>query len=122
MNIAEVRKAMIEAVAEVDFNEFMGLRGKYDITWEVVMRNLVANPYAAECYEHWTNKAKRRLDAAFSAAQANSYKLVSATPTDDMDNAARDWSYTKYGRPVGYDGSRGCWDSQHKVAPSFRDK
>jgi hypothetical protein len=30
-------------------------------------------------------------------------------PTEEMLNAARDWSYKKYGKPVGNDGAIGCW-------------
>ena len=31
-------------------------------------------------------------------------------PTEAMLNAARDWSQTKYGKPIGNDDARSCWN------------
>lgn len=33
-------------------------------------------------------------------------------PDEAMRNAARDWSNEKYGKPVGRDGTDGCWTAQ----------
>ena len=32
-------------------------------------------------------------------------------PTEDMLNAARDWSVIKYGRGIGNDAAKGCWQA-----------
>lgn len=32
-------------------------------------------------------------------------------PTEAMLNAARDWSYQKYGKPIGNDAAIGCWQA-----------
>jgi hypothetical protein len=34
---------------------------------------------------------------------------VPVLPTDAMLDAARDWSYKKYGKPIGNDAAIGCW-------------
>jgi hypothetical protein len=34
---------------------------------------------------------------------------VPDNPTEEMLNAARDWSYKKYGKPIGNDAAIGCW-------------
>lgn len=33
-------------------------------------------------------------------------------PDEVMREAARDWSYEKYGKPVGYEGTDGCFQAQ----------
>lgn len=33
------------------------------------------------------------------------------SPTDAMLIAARDWSYKKYGKPIGNDAAIGCWQA-----------
>lgn len=38
-------------------------------------------------------------------------------PTEDMMNAARDWSYKKYGTPIGSDAAIGCWQAMFDAAP-----
>lgn len=35
------------------------------------------------------------------------------TPTEAMRIAARDWSYKKYGKPIGNDAADGCWTSMY---------
>jgi hypothetical protein len=37
-------------------------------------------------------------------------------PTEAMENAARDWSAAKYGKPIGKDASNGCWQCQINAA------
>jgi hypothetical protein len=34
---------------------------------------------------------------------------VPRDPTEAMLNAAYDWSYKKYGKPIGSDAASGCW-------------
>lgn len=38
-------------------------------------------------------------------------------PTEAMLNAARDWSYQKYGKPIGNDAATGCWQAMIGAAP-----
>lgn len=35
------------------------------------------------------------------------------TPTEAMRIAARDWSYQKYGKPIGNDAADGCWTAMY---------
>jgi len=37
------------------------------------------------------------------------YVLVPVEPTEAMLNAARDWSYEKYGKPIGNEAAIGCY-------------
>jgi hypothetical protein len=37
-------------------------------------------------------------------------------PTDAMLTAARDWSYAKYGQPIGNDAATGCWQAMFDAA------
>ena len=41
---------------------------------------------------------------------------VPVEPTDAMLRAARDWSYTQYGKPIGNDAARGCWKAMIDAA------
>lgn len=41
---------------------------------------------------------------------------VSRDPTEAMLVAARDWSYVKYGAPVGDDAATGCWRAMFDAA------
>lgn len=54
-----------------------------------------------------------QLSAGYLAA-------LSATPprepTEAMLIAARDWSYDKYGKPIGNDAARGCWQAMFDAA------
>lgn len=45
------------------------------------------------------------------------YKLAPIEPTDDMLNAARDWSDKKYGKPIGNDAAVGCFQAMLEAAP-----
>ena len=38
------------------------------------------------------------------------------TPTEGMLNAARDWSYAKYGKPIGNDAAIGCLAAMIRAA------
>lgn len=38
-------------------------------------------------------------------------------PTEAMLIAARDWSYKKYGKPIGDDAAIGCWKAMFEAAP-----
>lgn len=39
-------------------------------------------------------------------------------PTEAMLTAARDWSAAKYGKPIGNDAAKGCWQAMHSAAPA----
>lgn len=45
------------------------------------------------------------------------WKLVPIEPTLEMDNAARDWSVSKYGRGIGNDAAHGCYSAMLEAAP-----
>ena len=45
------------------------------------------------------------------------WKLVPVEPTPEMDNAARDWSVSKYGRGIGNDAAHGCYSAMLAAAP-----
>jgi hypothetical protein len=41
----------------------------------------------------------------------DTHRIVPVEPTDKMLDAARDWSYKKYGKPIGNDAATGCWEA-----------
>ncbi|EXE11920.1 hypothetical protein J559_3179 [Acinetobacter sp. 983759] len=47
--------------------------------------------------------------------------LVPREPTEKMLNAARDWSTAKYGKPVGNDGSKGCYQAMIEAQEPTND-
>lgn len=58
--------------------------------------------------------------SAHLAAQpvaAEGFVVVPVEPTEEMLNAARDWSAAKFGKPVGNDGAKGCWHSMLTARP-----
>lgn len=67
---------------------------------------------AAEEYAHFMEAALRAYLDAMDAV------IVLKTATDGMHNAARDWSDTKYGKPIGIEASKGCWDAMIAAAPN----
>ena len=44
------------------------------------------------------------------------YVLVPVEPTEAMLLSARDWSATKYGKPIGDDAAKGCWGAMVAAA------
>jgi hypothetical protein len=46
------------------------------------------------------------------------FVLVPLEPTEAMHNAARDWSYAKYGKPIGLDASEGCYRAMIEARPA----
>lgn len=44
------------------------------------------------------------------------YVLVPVEPTEAMLLSARDWSATKYGKPIGNDAAKGCWGAMVAAA------
>jgi hypothetical protein len=45
------------------------------------------------------------------------YKMVPVEPTEEMHIAARDWSYAKYGKPIGKEASEACYKVMLDAAP-----
>lgn len=59
-------------------------------------------------YEHEASFSAAK--AAFLASLAASgYAIVPREATEDMHNAARDWSLNRYSMAIGRDASEGCW-------------
>lgn len=62
------------------------------------------------------------LDAAAAHARPDGapegYCLVPIAPTDEMHDAARDWSQKEYGKPIGIEASSGCWGAMLSAAPA----
>lgn len=42
---------------------------------------------------------------------SDNLEMVPAYPTEEMLVAARDWSTSMYGKPIGNDAARGCWQA-----------
>lgn len=58
------------------------------------------------------------LRAAPAAPVADGWVLVPREPTEAMNDAARDWSAEKYGKPIGKDASEGCYRAMLAAAPA----
>ena len=63
------------------------------------------------------------FSAGYSAAGAapvpvhEGWQPVPIEPTDAMLVSARDWSYAKYGKPIGNAAAVGCWEAMLAAAP-----
>lgn len=55
-------------------------------------------------------------DAGARAAVAAVYEALKE-PTTAQHHAARDWSAKKYGKPIGFDASKGCWPAMLAASP-----
>lgn len=60
----------------------------------------------------------KSLTAALAFLAERGCKVVGPDVTPTMNDAARDWSKSKYGQPVGKDGSEGCWTAMLSAAPN----
>ncbi len=58
--------------------------------------------------------------AAGAAPVHEGWQLVPIEPTDAMLVSARDWSYAKYGKPIGNAAAVGCWEAMLAAAPKER--
>lgn len=56
-----------------------------------------------------SEKQRECMRGALAALNAGGYVIVPKEPTEAMHDAARDWSDKKYGKPIGLDGSTGCY-------------
>jgi len=62
-------------------------------------------------------KLYAKYEALHTAAQAGQV-AVPMEPTEEMLNAARDWSVKKYSQGIGNDAAIGCWKAMLTAAPS----
>lgn len=51
----------------------------------------------------------RQLDALRKLLAERGFVIRSRRPTQEQNNAARDWSRNEYGRPIGCAASEGCY-------------
>ncbi|MDS7927636.1 hypothetical protein [Acinetobacter sp. V115_6] len=78
----------------------------------------------------WDDKQGRYICAYVADAEANTYtkmfkawiaraeKALQVMPTQRMLDAARDWSYKKYGKAIGNDAAMGCWKAMVEASES----
>ena len=68
---------------------------------------------------NWASRPNREVmrGALARAINASGCVLVPREPTEAMLIAARDWSYAKYGKPIGNDAATGCWGAMLAAAP-----
>lgn len=58
----------------------------------------------------------RAADAAAGLPVHLQWQSVPYVPTEQMLDAARDWSAAKYGKPIGNDAAIGCWQAMFAAA------
>jgi hypothetical protein len=98
---------MIERVAKVlyDLNPFMDQEVDGDY-------RPIGSPYALDwgsegLDDDWREEFRKEARCVLEAMRE---------PTETMHHGARDWSYKHYGKPVGLDGSDGCWKAMIDAA------
>ena len=67
------------------------------------------------------NRERVSLTAALAWLDKNGWQIVPKVATGEMHNAARDWSYHKYGKFIGRGASEGCYAAMLAAAPKFGD-
>ena len=67
----------------------------------------------------WMEEAAAVRVALLAYLSTAGLRVVPVEATEEMHNAARDWSYAKYGKPIGFDASRGCYDAMLTAAPDL---
>jgi hypothetical protein len=55
------------------------------------------------------NEVLLSADRFLDHLAAQGFVIVPKEPTESMLTAVQDWSYKKYGKPIGNDGAVGCW-------------
>ena len=68
----------------------------------------------AEPSDALEDRITKRIIRAIDAA---GFAIVPKECTTEMLESVRDWSYKKYGKPVGNDGARGCHAALLAAAP-----
>lgn len=73
-----------------------------------------------EAVQELCARAGKLADVAPQQSQAEAvppaHVLVPVEPTEAMLLSARDWSATKYGKPIGDDAAKGCWGAMVAAA------
>ena len=93
---------------------------------ETLIENLLDACVAYERSEGFEGKYRRQdLEEAKQAvrdalAKSDLAPTPPVQPTEEMLDAARDWSNKKYGRGIGNDAAIGCWQAMLAAAPSLQ--
>ena len=66
---------------------------------------------------HEINKIRARVWFEKGLLAQRAASVEAQEPTEEMLNAARDWSVKKYGIGIGNDAAIGCWKAMASVAP-----
>lgn len=74
-----------------------------------VVHHITAGRYDITKFGHY-------VLAAGVAPVHEGWQLVPVEPTDAMLVSARDWSYAKYGKPIGNTAAVGCWEAMLSAA------
>lgn len=91
-------------------------RSKMSETVDRVARALFLNAHperSGEFAMRWDYSGEAR---AIWVGMAQAAIAAMREPTDPMLIAARDWSYAKYGKPIGNDAAIGCWQAMLDAA------
>src|SRR5690606_16778235 len=72
----------------------------------------------ASAYDHGRDGAIAAWNRRTPPAVPEGWVLVPKDPTEEMHDAARDWSAKKYGKPIGTDASDGCYRAMLAAAPA----
>lgn len=117
IDIEKEREAFIKVYTEI--------YGEHDQLWQGWKAR--AELAQAEINKEREHYVEYRIDTAHLEDEINElkqklaryenpdYVLVPRIPTDEMLVGARDWSYKKYGKPVGNDGANGCYKAMIKA-------
>ena len=74
-----------------------------------VVHHITAGRYDITKFGHY-------VLAAGAEPVPEGWQLVPVEPTDAMLVSARDWSYAKYGKPIGNAAAVGCWEAMLSAA------
>ena len=94
--------AIIEAAARALHQDDWGV----DKPWE---------SSGAEDMDNYRNIARVLIPAVTPRIEAAALEKA-AKVTEEMLIAARDWSYAKYGKPIGNDAAQGCYNAMFTAA------
>ena len=113
MRMSKDQKANIENISQVEEHfKTWCLRAELAQA-EINKEREQATEYYAEC--EYLKAEITELKQKLARYENPDYVLVPRIPTDEMLVGARDWSYKKYGKPVGNDGANGCYKAMIKA-------
>jgi hypothetical protein len=92
----------------------------YQVVWKENKR-MTNNPMVEKAIMAVTRERSEPFDGTIGKGSLDERITRAAIealrePTEEMHHAARDWSYGKYGKPIGFDASEGCWKSMIDAA------